>query len=289
MTNEVPDEGQRKAALAIACLLTLLACICAWGALSPASLKRAMPALAVLAWIWSSAYFRRHTRLSLERQGKVIGDLRHDLATTRDHVARLREEISARKRAEVDLAIFLERLWIRDPPDRLDLWRMVGSQRNARAYSESFAAGASPSAERCTWLAKQILAAAQCDSDSAERTCFYELAVVDRQGADNLRRRLGPFTPESLLAVPPRAEPSPAASRLTISEALDLHEAASESIAADCSRVLAASLRECAETLRDRVAMADNGDSVLAKCALDCERASEIMGAALIFPKGPDA
>lgn len=52
---------------------------------------------------------------------------------------------------------------------------------------------------------------------------------------------------------------------------------------------LAASLRECAETLRDRVAMADSGDSVLAGCALACEQAAEVMGAGLIFPKGPES
>ncbi len=62
--------------------------------------------------------------------------------------------------------------------------------------------------------------------------------------------------------------------------AQDRRKAASESTAADCSRVLAASLRECAETLRDRVAMADSGDSVLAGCALACEQAAEIVGEA---------
>lgn len=50
--------------------------------------------------------------------------------------------------------------------------------------------------------------------------------------------------------------------------------------AADIAQLTATSLRSCAETLRGRVAMADSGDSVLADCALSCERAAEVLMAA---------
>ncbi len=115
---------------------------------------------------------------------------------------------------------------------------------------------------------------------------------LGRQLRDHDDAALGGLALAMLAAAPPawaRPKPSPSASRLASDAQIYEHiEAVSVGIAADYARALSGSLRECAETLRDRVAMADNGDSVLAKCALDCERASEITGAALIFPKGPD-
>lgn len=103
--------------------------------------------------------------------------------------------------ADPDLVAFLERLWTRDnPPECLEVWRVVGSQRNVRAgkvFRENFAADANLDIERCTKLAFEIISACQNDTDSAERRSLYELAVIDPfQGAQPLCRRLGPFEPE---------------------------------------------------------------------------------------------
>lgn len=67
------------------------------------------------------------------------------------------------------------------------------------------------------------------------------------------------------------------------------HDKSASAIVTDGAQALAATLQDCAETLRDRAAMADNGDGVLAGCALACEQAAEIVAASLIFPRGLEA
>ncbi len=118
------------------------------------------------------------------------------------------------------------------------------------------------------------------DRGAAELVLRYLEALSDRSVAvqlvlSHLRRSLAPT----------EGTTPAASSAASLARVHDGMRAASASIAAHSAQTLAEALRDCAETLRDRVAMADNGDSTLAKCAVACEHASEIVGASLIFPR----
>lgn len=107
--------------------------------------------------------------------------------------------------ADPALVEFLERLWTREnPPERLELWRVVGANRDVRramVFYENFKQEDKLDIERCTRLAGEILSAAQNDCDCAERRSLYEIAIMDPyQKTQPLLRRLGPLTPQRAYA-----------------------------------------------------------------------------------------
>ena len=110
---------------------------------------------------------------------------------------------------------WLERLWTRgNPPQRLEVWRMVGANRDVRramVFFENFREGEDGklNVEDCARLAGEIYAACQNDCDGAEKRSLYEVAVQDfYQGTQPLLRRLRPFSPQQGYAgVHPDGEP----------------------------------------------------------------------------------
>jgi hypothetical protein len=100
------------------------------------------------------------------------------------------------------LSLWLGQQWVRESPERIELWQMFGRKRGEMIHHEDFKLGEKLDVEQANKLANDLLASAQNDCDSATKESKYQLAIIDRnRKSQPLVRGIGPLQPKRAYAI----------------------------------------------------------------------------------------